>query len=87
MAITVEFFGIPRTRAGVAMTTADGQTLGEVLTNLASRYPEFAQSCVEQNRLQAGTVANIAGDRFITDPATPLADGTILLILGQDAGG
>jgi molybdopterin converting factor small subunit len=87
MAITVEFFGIPRARTGVAMTTADGKTLGEVLVNLAGRFPEFARTCIEENRLRLGYVANIGGDRFVTDPTTPLADDTALLILYQDAGG
>ncbi len=87
MAITVEFFGIPRARAGVTTATVDGETLGEVLVNLARQFPELAQTCIEGNRLRAGVVANLGGERFVTDPATPFVDGTSLLILSQDAGG
>lgn len=87
MAITVEFFGIPRARTGVASTTADGTTLGEVLADLTRQFPKFAEQCIDGKRLRAGSIANINGSRFISDPATPLVDGTALLILSQDAGG
>lgn len=87
MTVTVEFFGIPRARAGLATTTAQGNTLGEVLVDLAERFPELAQTCIDGNSLRAGYVANIGGDRFVTDPDTSLPDDAALLILSQDAGG
>ena len=85
--VTVELFGIPRARAGLAQTTAIGKSLGEVLSDLAARFPAFAESCVDECRLRPGFMASLGGDRFVTDPQTPLGDGESLLILSMDAGG
>jgi molybdopterin converting factor small subunit len=87
MTITVELFGIPRQRAGLARTTADGARLDEVVADLARRFPRLAEECFAENRLKPGTLANLNGRRFVTDPATPLAPGDALLILSADAGG
>lgn len=87
MSISVEFFGIPRERAGVAATTAEGQRLDELLAGLGERYPRLADACIEGGRLKPGYAANLNGDRFVTDPATPLEPGDALLILSADAGG
>ena len=84
----VEFYGIPRERAGVAQTTATGRTLGEVIEELAARFPAFAADCVgPEGGLKPQVVANVRGDRFVRDPATPLDEDDVLLILSADAGG
>jgi sulfur-carrier protein len=89
MSITVELFGIPRQRAGVAKTDATGARLGEVVADLARRFPRLAEECFREDRggLKPGTLANLNGERFVTDPATVLAPGDALLILSADAGG
>jgi len=87
MPVTVEFFGIPRTRAGVAQTTASGSSLGDVLIHLAGRFPRLAETCIDRNNLRAGFVANLDGEQFVTDPKTKLADGARVLLLSLDAGG
>lgn len=87
MQITVEFFGIPRARAGVAQTTAEGSSLGEVLSSLAQKFPALAEHCLDGQNLRPGYTANLGGDRFITDPQTPFAEGDTLLLLNLDAGG
>ena len=87
MSITVEFFGIPRQRAGVASATAEGSCLGEVLLDLAARYPELAKVCFDGKGLKTGFIANLNGRRFVADPETPLEDGEPLLILSADVGG
>ena len=87
MNITVELFGIPRLRAGVAQTTATGTRLGEVVADLAMRFPELGQTCFDADHLRAGFIANLDGQRFISDPGTPLHSGDRLLILSLDAGG
>jgi molybdopterin converting factor small subunit len=38
-------------------------------------------------RLHPSLVANLNGDRFISDPATPLGDSDRVLILSADVGG
>lgn len=89
MSITVELFGIPRQRAGVAKTEAAGTRLDEVLADLARRFPRLAEECFRQRDggLKSGTLVNLNGRRFVTDPATVLAPGDALLILSADAGG
>ena len=85
--VHVEFFGIPRERAGVAETRVDSRTIGDALQALARRYPRLAESCFDAHGLKAAYTMNLNGDRFVTDLATPLADGDRLLVLSADAGG
>ena len=87
MSISVEMFGIPRQRAGVSQALAEGVRLSEVLANLAQRFPRLADECIADGRLQQGYLANLNGQRFVSDPATPLEPGDSLLILSADAGG
>ena len=87
MQIQVEFFGIPRVRAGVEKTTASGGCLGDVLSDLAARYPGLAETCIDGRRLRAGYTANLRGEQFVTDPETTLHEGDTLLLLTLDAGG
>ena len=87
MTIQVEFYGIPRQRAGMSATTASGASLREVLADLAARLPEWAAACLEQGKLRPGYLANINAERFVSDLDTPLAAGDALLIMSADAGG
>ncbi len=87
MQVVVEFFGIPRARAGVPVTTCGGETLGQVFTELAARFPELAETCFESGRLRPGYIANLDGQQFIDDPKTLLNDGQAILILSADVGG
>jgi len=87
MPIKVEFYGIPRARAGVAETMAEGHTTGEVLADLASRFPKLAESCIDGQKLRPGYALNLRGDQFLTDQAISLKDGDVLLFLSLDAGG
>ena len=87
MTVHVEFFGIPRQRAGVASVDVEADSLGEVVRQLAGRFPRLAKTCLESDRLKSGYTANINGRSFTTDPATPLNDGDSVLILSADAGG
>ena len=87
MLIQVELFGIPRARAGVEKTIAHGNTLGEVLTDLAGRFPQLAEACIEGRQLRCGYTANLRGEKFVTDPETRFSDGDTLLLLNLDAGG
>jgi molybdopterin converting factor small subunit len=87
MSITVELFGIPRRSAGVAQTLCEGARLDEVLADLAGRFPRLAEECFDEGRLRHGYMANLNGQRFVTDPATALKPGDAILILSTDAGG
>ncbi|MDZ4684221.1 MAG: MoaD/ThiS family protein [Planctomycetaceae bacterium] len=87
MPVRVELFGIVRARAGVATTTAVGKTLGDVLADLATRFPPLAETCIDGRRLRPGFTANLGGERFVTAADTPLSDGDTVLLLSLDAGG
>jgi len=91
MAIVVEFFGIPRARAGVQQTQVlagrESASLGEILTEVATQFPNFGANCVNDGKLLNGYVASINGDEFIRDEDARVASGQSLLILSADAGG
>jgi molybdopterin converting factor small subunit len=82
----VELLGVPRERAGVAELELQADTLGQLLAELAGRFPLLAD-LVTAGGLPPSVVANLNGDRFVSDPATPLREGDSVLILSADAGG
>jgi molybdopterin converting factor small subunit len=82
----VEFFGVPRERAGMSRLEVQADTLGQLLGTLAARIPSFA-ILIGVNRLHPSFVANLNGDRFVSDPGTPLSENDCVLILSADAGG
>jgi len=82
----VEFLGVPRQRAGFAGLDVQADTLGQLLTTLAVRIPSLRELIV-MDRLHPACVANLNGDRFVSDPATPLGETDNVLILSADAGG
>ena len=61
-------------------------SLGELLEGLRQRFPQFGD-LMAADRLHPAVAANLNGDRFVSDPATPLTRGDRLLILSADVGG
>ena len=82
----VEFLGVPRERAGIAEVDVQADTLGRLLSTLAAQMPALAE-LITVDRLHPSLVASLNGDRFISDPGTPLGDDDCVLILSADAGG
>jgi molybdopterin converting factor small subunit len=82
----VEFFGLPRERAGVSAVEVQAETLGQLWEKLAAQIPPLAEF-VSSHRLHPVFAANLNGDRFVSDPATPLRASDHVLILSADAGG
>ena len=82
----VELLGVPRERAGVAEVELQADTLGQLLLALAVRFPSLGE-LITADRLPPSVVANLNGDRFISDPHTQLGEGDSVLILSADAGG
>jgi molybdopterin converting factor small subunit len=82
----VEFLGVSRDRAGVAEMDVEAETLGGLLGTLAARMPGLAELIVV-DRLHPSMAANLNGNCFISDPATPLAEHDRVLIVSSDAGG
>jgi molybdopterin converting factor small subunit len=86
----VEFFGVPRERAGLAELEMNADTLGQLWATLAARIPSFGKLISmdgQGSHLHPAFVANLNGDRFVSDPGTPLAENDCVLILSADAGG
>jgi molybdopterin converting factor small subunit len=82
----VELLGVPRERAGVAALELHADTLGQLLRTLAVRFPSLGD-LIAADRLQSSVTANLNGDRFVSDPETPLHESDSVLILSADAGG
>ena len=82
----VEFLGVSRERAGVADIHVDADTFGRLLQTLAARMPQLAE-LIAGDRLHPSLAANLNGDRFISDPETPLGDEDHVMILSADVGG
>jgi molybdopterin converting factor small subunit len=82
----VEFFGVPRQRAGVPRLEVKADTLGQLLGTLAAQIPSLGEF-IAADRLHSSFVANLNGDRFVDDPGTPLSAQDCVLILSADAGG
>jgi len=94
MPVTIEFYGIARERVGRDHIDVEGHSLGEVMSELGTQFPEFARDCLSTDDNESGVktlnqffIASLGKDRFISDPQTPLVDGDFLLILSADAGG
>jgi molybdopterin converting factor small subunit len=87
----VEFFGVPRERAGVASLDVEAGTLGQLWTTLAAQIPSLGNLICADGlnpaRPTPSVVANLNGDRFVSDPGTPLKESDSVLILSADAGG
>lgn len=82
----VEFLGIPRERAGISELEIEAETFGQLLGTLAARYPAL-QELITAEGLHPSIAANLNGDLFVRDLATPLGQRDRLLILSADAGG
>ena len=87
--VRVEFFGMPRQRAGLAALDVEVEslTLGDVLIAAGNELPEFARTCLDGSRLKPGLLANINGLHFTTDAQTILSNQDAVLILAADVGG
>jgi molybdopterin converting factor small subunit len=82
----VEFFGLPRERAGVAEIEVQADTLGQLFSVLAVQFPTLAD-LIGVNQLSPSLAANLNGDEFVSDPALRLSKDDRVLILSADAGG
>ena len=86
-AVTVEFYGIPRARAGRSKLTVRAATVGDALAAVVAAAPQLAGLCLADGRMAPQYVLSLDGQRFLTDPAERLRPGDRLLLLSADAGG
>ena len=86
-AVTVEFYGIPRQRAGRAELVLPAGTVAETLAAVRRACPGLANLMQEDGRLAPHYLLSINGHRFVTDVQQPLRSGDRLLLLSADVGG
>jgi molybdopterin converting factor small subunit len=87
MPVRIELYGLARSRADCAELVVEGETLAAALAAACAARPGLQACSTRDGRLRPGYIANLNGDHFISDPATPLPPGTTLLLLSSDAGG
>lgn len=89
MRIRVEFFGIPRSRAGVASWEQEQDvasiSVARVLELVAIAFPNLREDLEHANGRHIAISVN--GERFVSDWQETLVDGDSLLLLSADAGG
>ena len=85
--VIVEFFGVPRLRAGRAELAVPAGTAAEVLAAVERTCPGLAGLRRPDGRVAPHYLLSLDGREFVTDPAHPLAPGTRLLLLSADLGG
>lgn len=84
--VTVEFFGVPRWRAGRAELSVAAETLADLLTAIEAACPGLAG--LSRNGAPAPHyLLSLDGRRFVSDPEERLVPGTRVLLLSADAGG
>ena len=84
--VVIEFYGIPRERAGRAELTVQAATVAEALAAIERACPGLRGVCVD-GRLAPHYRLALDGRQFITDVNQPLQSATRLLLLSADAGG
>lgn len=99
--IEVEFYGVPRLRAGTDRCAVPAGTLTEVLGALAVKLPGLVPDVVEleghnghnkSNPPRAGRVGrhvlvSLDGRVVLDDPGAEITDGQTLVLLSAQAGG
>lgn len=78
--VTVELYGVPRHRFGVAEVTVEAATARAALAGLPGVL-------AADGRLAPQYLLSVDGGRFVTDLDAELPAGTRLLLLSADAGG
>jgi molybdopterin converting factor small subunit len=84
--VTVEFFGVPRARAGRAELAVEAATAAEALAAVEHACPGL-KGLLREGRLAPHYLLSVNGERFVTRLDEPLGPGTRLLLLSADAGG
>ena len=84
--IVVEFFGLPRQRAGRPELAVEARTVREALRAVADACPALA-GLYRGKKLDSQILVSLDGKHFVTNLNERLHAGARLLILGADAGG
>ncbi|MBJ43562.1 MAG: hypothetical protein CMJ80_09865 [Planctomycetaceae bacterium] len=89
MKITIEFFGTARYDYGLPSVELNWpnqeMNLGKLWERLQDQFPHTTSGL--RSSAAPPYLVNLDGQRFITDPATPIQAGQHVLIMSPDAGG
>jgi molybdopterin synthase sulfur carrier subunit len=85
--VTIEFYGVPRLRAGRTVLVVPAGTLEQVLTAVERACPALAGSLMAGTAIGKHYLLSVAGDRFVRELNEVLEPGLRLLLLSADAGG
>jgi len=85
--VTVEFYGIPRQRAGRADLTVQARTLDDLLSAVERACPGLAGLVCSDGRLAPQYLLSVDGREFATDLERQFKAGERVLLLSADAGG
>lgn len=83
----IELYGTARLRAGKAEVALSAGSLGAALADLAAACPSLSGSVVIGEAIHPAFRLSLNGERFVSDPDTPLREGDCLLLISADAGG
>jgi molybdopterin converting factor small subunit len=85
--VTVEFFGMPRQRAGRAELCVQADTVAELLNSVVKTCPGLADIIQADGRPAPQYLLSINGQRFADRATQPLVPGSRVVLLSADAGG
>ncbi len=85
--IVVEFYGVPRQRAGRAELPLHAATLGEMMAEVVRHCPRLADLRGPDGRPAPAYLVSLNGERFLLAPDEPVRQGDRILLLSADAGG
>jgi len=85
--VIVEFFGIPRLRAGRAELAVAPGSVADVLAQVRSRCPGLSDLLTPEGRLSPHYLLSLDGSCFLKDLTRKLGAGERLVLLSADAGG
>ena len=85
--VTVEFFGVPRLRAGRSELSVEAATLGEALAAVERECIGLRGLRWPDGSLAPQYLASLNGRCFVRDLAHPLDAGEHVLLLSADVGG
>ena len=85
--VTVEFFGIPRLRAGRTEMTVAGRTILDTLVAVEKACPQLSGLISPDGRLSPHFLVSLEGRRFIRNLQEPLQTGDRIILLSADSGG
>ena len=85
--VTIELFGIPRQRAGIAEITVTACTIADALQQLAASSPNLDGLLQQNGTLSPHYLLSINGVRFVGQLQEMLPPHARLLLFSADAGG